>query len=258
MTLTIKSRSSWQARAPKYRRALSTTHNGWFWHWLGNGFPAAASDEQILQSIQRYHMDTKGWSDVAYSFAVGRDGDAYELRGWDIAGGHTQGYNSTSMAIVFLIGEGETPTPEMFRTAYAIMAMRPEITLLRTHRSVGTTQCPGDDIAAEVTNPQHKDRPPMLSTMTPSAAEIHVDEAYSGILGRKADATGRAFWIEKLTSGEWTLADMRHNFLVSRLAADKAVIEALSKMTKGTPVDTTVVAEQVYRMFLDDLIALSA
>ena len=102
--MKIRSRASWGAAPPKSRTRIRNTDNGWFWHWLGQAYPERMTDEQILMSVQRYHMTAKGWSDIAYSFAVGRNGEAYELRGEHVAGGHTRGYNSTSYAIVFLVG----------------------------------------------------------------------------------------------------------------------------------------------------------
>ena len=253
--MLITPRSEWQAMPPTYVRALSTTHNGWFWHWLGNAFPAQASDEQILRSIQRYHMSTKGWSDVAYSFAVGRSAKAYELRGWDVAGGHTRGYNynNSSMAIVFLIGEGELPSPAMFRTAYAIMAMRPEITQLRSHRDVGPTSCPGDAIAAEVNNPLSKEQ-----AMTPTQADVIVERTYRVVLGRPGDAEGVKYWSDRLVNG-LSVTDMRWAFLEVRLAADDARMKVLSEMVPASGGPTPeVLAGQAYRMFLDDLVALQA
>lgn len=254
--MNINPRSSWNARAPKYQRALSTTHNGWFWHWLGKGFPEQASDEQILRSIQRYHMDTKGWSDVAYSFAVGREAEAYELRGWDIAGGHTQGYNNTSMAIVFLIGEGEVPTPEMFRTAYAIMAQRPEITLVRPHREVRSTSCPGDEITSELATPQFKENNMQIPVTDNRNHRAYVERLYSAVLDRAPDQGGLDYWTGGLEDGVFTQLGVLIEFLAVRFAADAAATKAVNTDTKG--IDPDVIAEQTYRLFLDDLSALTA
>jgi len=44
-------------------------------------------------------MDTRGWSDIAYSFLVDDDGTVYEGRGAGVAGSHTAGDNSSSHAI---------------------------------------------------------------------------------------------------------------------------------------------------------------
>jgi len=205
-------------------------------------------------------MVTRGWSDVAYNFAVGRevnaDGTAktYELRGDMVAGGHTSGYNHTSMAVCFLIGEGETPTPAMLRAAHQLMQdVRPS-DLVRSHRDVGTTACPGDDIAAEVADPQHKD-----IFMTPQEAVPHLQAMYRGLLGRAADSAGLEFWARQVSMGEATLESVAWEFMRVRLAADDARLSAvIAKVDQGTAGGPTAekVAEQAYRLFLDDLTAL--
>ncbi len=63
-----------------------------------------------VRGIQRFHMDVRGWSDIAYSFVVG-GGQIFEGRGAGIAGGHTQGQNTVSHAIC-LISDYETMTPQ--------------------------------------------------------------------------------------------------------------------------------------------------
>lgn len=55
-----------------------------------------------VRAIQRYHMDVKGWDDIAYSFLVDDDGSIYEGRGFGVAGGHTAGHNNHSHAICFM------------------------------------------------------------------------------------------------------------------------------------------------------------
>ena len=47
-----------------------------------------------IQGIQNYHINTKKWCDVGYSFLIGGDGKVYEGRGWDEIGAHTFGFNS--------------------------------------------------------------------------------------------------------------------------------------------------------------------
>lgn len=257
MSLTIYPRSSWGARPPRSRSPLRNTTNGWFWHWLGNGYPEQMSDEQILQSVQRYHMDTKGWSDIAYSFAVGRDGDLFELRGWDVAGGHTRGYNSTSMAICFLIGVGERPTPAMYNAAWNLTLSRPEMRGPRPHRAVGQTTCPGDDIARETIVKLHYPRSLQVPTMSLEQAKTAITGLYDRILNRAPDEEGLEFWADALANGT-AYQDIHNTFVEVRLQADAKKFDAFSKALKGGGVDPQVAAEQAYRMFLDDLIAVRA
>lgn len=152
---TIVTRAEWGAASPASVTPLRR-FDGWFIHWLGNAYPPDMSDAHALQAVQRFHMRTRGWRDIAYSFAIGREHPdrVYELRGAGVAGGHTEGHNSTSMAIVFLLGEGETPTPAMLATCRQFiddMAARgfvPRWT--RPHNAAKSTACPGPELTAWV------------------------------------------------------------------------------------------------------------
>lgn len=55
-----------------------------------------------VRTIQTFHMESKGWWDIAYNFLVGGDGEVYVGRGWDKEGSHTLGYNKYSIGISFI------------------------------------------------------------------------------------------------------------------------------------------------------------
>jgi hypothetical protein len=89
-------RSEWGARAPRSRTRITTPTPRLWIHHTGAEERGAAG----MRAIQRYHMDTKRWQDIAYSFVIDDStGAIYEGRGAGIAGGHTQGDNSRSHAI---------------------------------------------------------------------------------------------------------------------------------------------------------------
>lgn len=72
----------WQNRAPKdLDRTLIRAMNV---HDTGAHI-ADVDTITWVKGMQRYHMKTKRWSDIAYSYAVGRDGMIVECRGirWD-------------------------------------------------------------------------------------------------------------------------------------------------------------------------------
>ena len=102
--MRIITRAEWGARPPKYRYNLSTpTPRLWLHHAAGAILPGddSVSDADLrrIRSIQNYHMDKRGWSDIAYNFLVDPDGNIFEGRGADIKGGHTYGENSVSHGI---------------------------------------------------------------------------------------------------------------------------------------------------------------
>jgi hypothetical protein len=55
-----------------------------------------------VRAVQDFHMDSRGWNDIAYSFIINHAGDIYEGRGAGVAGGHTAGHNTTSHAVCVL------------------------------------------------------------------------------------------------------------------------------------------------------------
>ncbi|XP_061496488.1 peptidoglycan-recognition protein LC [Anopheles gambiae] len=57
-----------------------------------------------VKLIQEFHSspDSRNFSDIAYQFLVGGDGNAYEGRGWTKQGAHTKGFNVDSICIAFI------------------------------------------------------------------------------------------------------------------------------------------------------------
>lgn len=109
--VAIVSRAEWGARPARSRHIIATpTSELWLHHTAGaldaNGNGVWWDD---MRSIQNFHMDGRGWSDIAYSFVVG-GGQIFEGRGVGVAGGHTKGRNTVSHAIC-LIGNYETMVP---------------------------------------------------------------------------------------------------------------------------------------------------
>ncbi|XP_077179960.1 peptidoglycan recognition protein 3-like [Paroedura picta] len=68
------------------------------------GTPCQTKEEcsRETRNVQDYHMGTKHWCDIAYSFLIGEDGNVYEGRGWRSEGAHTLGYNDLSLGIAFI------------------------------------------------------------------------------------------------------------------------------------------------------------
>lgn len=157
--MEILSRAEWGATAPKAASKLTNFADGWFVHWEGPFIPTAddglSAEKALMRSIQAYHkrpveQGGKGWSDFAYSFGIGQTGTVFEGRGWGIAGAHTQGHNNTSMGIVFLIGEGQTPSAAALRSARELIVQGHRLGYLtdkvRPHNAVRATACPGPDL----------------------------------------------------------------------------------------------------------------
>lgn len=157
---TIQTRAQWGARPPRSVRRIPTpTKELWLHHTAGaqdaggNGF---FGDD--LRAVQRFHMDTKGWSDIAYSFLADHKGGAYEGRGAGVAGGHTAGRNTVSHAIC-AIGNYEIhrPTPQLLETiawmvAHGLLAGWWSTAITGPHKAApgAATACCGKFLIAEI------------------------------------------------------------------------------------------------------------
>jgi len=126
-------------------------------HYNGPAVPPAVyagdfeSVKAFLRNTQRFHMDTRGWADIAYSFFVDRVGRIWEGRGWGVVGGHTQGFNSTSHAIYFILGDGQVPSSEQVESARQLIAehhRRYGVGYVRGHQQApgNRTSCPGGPV----------------------------------------------------------------------------------------------------------------
>jgi hypothetical protein len=154
------SRAGWGARAPKSvtRRDLTrnTAHYGGPSPWpsaadrSGPARFAATTDHArcptICRAYQAYHMDTRGWQDIAYSSLVCPHRTRYEGRGKDVrtaANGTTAG-NNASHATCYIAGEGD-PLPDGTKQAYLDESARLD-GLDAVHSDWKSTACPREPV----------------------------------------------------------------------------------------------------------------
>lgn len=152
------SRDNWQARKPKTPLApIGTQSTVFIHHSVTNptGDPRADA-----RQIQNFHMDSRKYSDIAYTLLVHPDGTVLEGRtvgGQAAQGAHTSGYNSKSIAIC-AIGNYEVSSVSNKliagineALAYAInkkwVTDNPKI---RPHSDVGFTACCGKNLKARL------------------------------------------------------------------------------------------------------------
>lgn len=103
-----------------------------------------------VQAIQRYHIESRRFDDIAYNFLVGGDGFVYVGRGWDFQGAHTKGFNANSICIAFIgTFDNYAPTePQLYAAKKLIeegvkLKKLPEDYALYGHRQLTPTQSPG-------------------------------------------------------------------------------------------------------------------
>lgn len=103
--LEIITREEWGAREPKSTPGTISVPSPelWLHHTAGANIEGddAMSDQDLrrVKSTQNFHMDVRGWNDIAYSFLLDPDGYVFEGRGAGIRGGHTKNHNTVSHGI---------------------------------------------------------------------------------------------------------------------------------------------------------------
>jgi len=148
------SRAQWGARRPRSRTGLrpdfgSTIHYNGPPIGLGRLIPNHAACSSTWRQIQNFHMDGRGWSDIAYTCGVCPHGYVFEGRGVGVrtaANGTNEG-NASAYAVFMFYGDGETPTAEMYAgTSDAVEWLRDNGAPdgVNGHRDWKPTACPGD------------------------------------------------------------------------------------------------------------------
>ncbi|KAL4236846.1 hypothetical protein ACF0H5_005232 [Mactra antiquata] len=156
--VNIISRAQWGARSPTHVSYISVPVSEFFIHHTES--PSCSSITECsarVRGIQNYHMDSRGWSDIGYSFLVGEDGNVYEGRGWSHVGAHTAGYNSRSFA-ASMIGSymNHLPNSKALTAVKNLIACGVQLGKITSsyrlfgHRDAGQTNCPGDALYAEI------------------------------------------------------------------------------------------------------------
>ncbi len=157
-------RTAWGARPAESGPGLLTVSRveGAVIHWPGSsdtdGIHSLADVAAALRGWQRFHMDDRGWSDIAYQVAVDQAGRAWTLRGLRTQSGANgnNDLNERYGAILLVLVAGEQPTPAMRATTRGVLAdfreIYPRGTAIEPHSAVrpdGTT-CPGPAARAAI------------------------------------------------------------------------------------------------------------
>jgi len=153
------SREEWGAVPPKWTGPVNGSA-GVFIHYNGPAVSApvyAGEPEAVkayLRAIQRFHMVSNGWPDIAYSFAVDTGGRAYSLRGWGRNQAATVGWNHRSHSILLILGVGQAPTERQWAAVRELVAehnLKYGPGFVRGHREApNSTSCPGDIVIADL------------------------------------------------------------------------------------------------------------
>lgn len=153
--MNFVSRAEWGARPPRSRSTnitptSCTAHYGGDSPW-GGTIGSHQRCPVIVRSWQNFHMDGRGWSDLAYNAVACPHGYVFEGRGRGVrsaANGTNQG-NQSSYAICYLAGDGD-PLTDDGKRAYLDAARWLGQPLTKVHSDWFATACPGGAVRAWV------------------------------------------------------------------------------------------------------------
>lgn len=145
-------RAIWGARPPKTVTPIRGPVRGVAIHYEGPHMGAYTPADAIalVRGIQRFHMDTRGWADIAYTAVVDRFGRVFEGRGPGVrtAAQGTNDGNDHYYAVCYLGGVDDPLTDDArvgIRAAVGWLRVAGHAgDEIRPHSSFHATACPGD------------------------------------------------------------------------------------------------------------------
>lgn len=205
MSFTLVTRAEWGARRPKARASIHASEPTTI-HWNGPKVPERDHSRcaALVRGIQNFHMDGRGWSDIAYNFMVCRHGHVFEGRGTSARGGANgqAAWNKVSYAVMYLGGEGNPFTPEAQKAIAAVVAWLAKTTPapkhVKGHRDWKRTACPGDEIYRWVRagTPVPEEDDTLYIFKTAEEARPFVIGAYLRVAGREVESEKtRETWV---------------------------------------------------------------
>lgn len=118
------------------------------------GVISQAQEASRLRGWRNYHVNGRGWADIGYNYAIGQSGRIWSLRG-DRVGAHATGHNSTTVGVLFIVGDNEPLTKEAkaaFKALRAHLRGKGAKAGLWGHQQMSgaSTRCPGPYIMADI------------------------------------------------------------------------------------------------------------
>jgi hypothetical protein len=152
-------RTAWGARRARGRERLDPTRvRGVALHYSGMNSDEQADHRKCagrVLAMQRYHMQQRGWLDVAYNHVLCRHGYVFVGRGFGIrsAANGTRAANDRYFAVCFL-GDDTAGRADVTPKAYAALGelLRsydrrvPRALEVRPHSDFVATPCPGQEL----------------------------------------------------------------------------------------------------------------
>lgn len=160
--MTYYTRERWAARDARGGPGLLDVEQveGLALHWPAMQRPLKFVEEikAALRGWQNFHIDTRGWSDIAYQEAFDQLGNVYELRGIPTQSGANgdDDVNERFGAFLLILAPGEEPSEAMVKSVKArVLKFRehyPNGDLTVGHGEIrpGGSECPGPAVQAGI------------------------------------------------------------------------------------------------------------
>lgn len=156
----LYTRRQWGARPPARAMTPQGSPREAFIHYSDSPdaerLDTLSEQKAAVRAIQDFHIDGRGWSDIAYHYLVcqprGRLRRARAFQGRDHlrVPAAQEGHNTGTLAICVIAGPGD---PISRNTRYAIeqlLRRHPSVRTVGGHRDVTSTDCPGDLLYAQI------------------------------------------------------------------------------------------------------------
>ncbi|XP_034480592.1 peptidoglycan-recognition protein LF [Drosophila innubila] len=152
--LRILDRSEWLGEPPsRVETLIAPISHVIIHHTATEGCEREEECIYRMRMIQTFHMKSMGFTDIAYNFLVGGDGQVYVGRGWQAQGQHVRGYGAVSISIAF-IGTFISVPPKKKQLWAARRLMEEGVRLhkldtdyhIYAHRQLSATESPGEKL----------------------------------------------------------------------------------------------------------------
>lgn len=155
----VQERRAWKAAPPKGDYEPQTPERLTLHHTEGRYTTTLADTLQEVKVIQDFHMNGRGWTDIAYHYLIDSQGNIVEGRPELVIGAHAGDIekNTNNVGIV-LLGSHHPPKNDPVTAAaqdafiqlgrYFVARYRIKPSTLKGHRDLKSTDCPGDVLYA--------------------------------------------------------------------------------------------------------------
>lgn len=160
MGVRIYSRQEWGARPPAKSMSDQYRPSEAFIHYSDspnasklNNF---AEQSAAVRAIQDFHINGRGWSDIAYHYVVAqpyfplRRARVFRARNTAKVPAAQEGHNTGTIAICVLAGPGDKLKRNTRFAIEEILRLHSTVKTVGGHRQVVSTSCPGDEIYAAI------------------------------------------------------------------------------------------------------------